>query len=77
MIQQLATLQGIGVQSGTVLVLEAFVREFANGKALGFYAGFAATPHSSGGTEREQGINKAGNRELRTLMVELAWPWQR
>ena len=38
MIQQLAGLQGIGVQSATVLVREAFVREFANGKALGSYA---------------------------------------
>jgi transposase len=77
MIQQLATLRGIGVQSATVLVREAFVREFANGKALGSYAGLAATPYSSGGTEREQGISKAGNRRLRTVMVELAWLWQR
>jgi transposase len=77
MIQQLATLRGIGVQSATVLVREAFVREFANGKALRSYAGLAATPYSSGGTEREQGISKAGNRRLRTVMVELAWLWQR
>jgi len=45
MIQQLATLRGIGVQSATVLVREAFVREFANGKALGSYAGLCATPY--------------------------------
>ncbi len=77
MIQQLAALRGIGVQSATVLVREAFVREFANGKALGSYAGLTATPYSSGGTEREQGISKAGNRRLRTVMVELAWLWQR
>ena len=77
MIQQLARLRGIGVQSATVLVREAFVREFANGKALGSYAGLAATPYSSGGVEREQGISKAGNRRLRTVMVELAWLWQR
>ncbi len=77
MIQQLATLRGIGVQSVTALVREAFVREFANGKALGSYAGLTATPYSSGGTEREQGISKAGNRRLRTVMVELAWLWQR
>src|SRR5271166_982535 len=77
MIQQLAGLRGIGVQSATVLVREAFVREFANGKALGSYAGLTATPFSSGGTEREQGINKAGNRRLRTVMIELAWLWQR
>jgi transposase len=77
MIQQLARLRGIGVQSATVLVREAFVREFANGKALGSYAGLAATPYSSGGVERELGISKAGNRRLRTVMVELAWLWQR
>jgi transposase len=77
MIQQLAKLRGIDVQSATVLVREAFVREFANGKALGSYAGLAATPYSSGGVEREQGIGKAGSRRLRTVMVELAWLWQR
>jgi transposase len=77
MIQQLATLRGVGVQTATVLVREGFVREFANGKALGSYAGLTATPYSSGGIEREQGIGKAGNARLRTVMVELAWLWQR
>jgi transposase len=77
MIQQLAKLRGVGVQTATVLVREGFVREFANGKALGSYAGLAATPYSSGGIEREQGIGKAGNARLRTVMVELAWLWQR
>jgi len=77
MIQQLAKLRGVGVQTATVLVREGFVREFANGKALGSYAGLTATPYSSGGIEREQGIGKAGNARLRTVMVELAWLWQR
>ena len=77
MIQQLASLRGIGVQSATVLVREAFVRHFSNGKALGSYAGLTSTPYSSGGIDREQGIGKAGNRRLRTMMVELAWLWQR
>jgi transposase len=77
MIQQLATLRGIGVQSATVLVREAFVRDFANGKALASYAGLSATPYSSGSVNREQGIGKAGNCRLRTVMVELAWLWQR
>jgi len=53
MIQQLAGLRAIGVQSATVLVREAFVREFANGKTLGSYAGLTPTPFSSGTTERE------------------------
>jgi transposase len=77
MIQQLVCLRGIGVQSATLLVREAFVRPFANGKALGAYAGLSPTPYSSGGTEREQGIGRAGNARLRTVLVELAWIWQR
>jgi len=77
MIQQLASLRGIGVQSATVLVREAFVRRFANGKALGSYAGLASSPYSSGGIDREQGIGKGGNRRVRTVMVELAWLWTR
>ncbi len=77
MIQQLTRLRGIGVQSATVLVREAFVRRFANGKALGSYAGLTSTPYSSGGIDRERRIGKAGNRRLRTVMVELAWLWQR
>ena len=51
------------------LVREAFVRRFANGKALGSYAGLASSPYSSGGIDREQGIGKAGNRRVRTVMV--------
>jgi transposase len=77
MIQQLAGLRGIGVQSATVLVREAFVRKFANGKTLGSYAGLTPTPFSSGAAQREQGIGKAGNPRLRTMMIELAWLWQR
>ena len=77
MIQQLTALRGIGVQSASVLVREAFVRRFANGKALGSYAGLASSPYSSGGIDREQGIGKAGNRRVRTVMVELAWLWTR
>jgi transposase len=77
MIRQLVRLRGIGLQSATLLVREAFVRPFANGKALGAYAGLSPTPYSSGGTEREQGIGRGGNARLRTVLVELAWIWQR
>ena len=75
MIQQLASLRGIGIQSATVLVREAFVRYFANGKALGSYAGLTSSRFNSGAIQREQG--KAANRRVRTVMVELAWLWTR
>jgi transposase len=36
-----------------------------------------ANSYSSGDSEREQGISKAGNRRVRTLMIELSWLWLR
>jgi transposase len=66
-------LRGVGVQTATVLVHEAFARSFRNARALGSYAGLTGTPYSSGNTQREQGISKDGNRRLRAAMVELAW----
>jgi transposase len=77
MIQQLARLRAVGWQTATVLVHEAFVRDFRNARALGSYAGLTGTPYNSGNTRREQGISKDGNRRLRAALVELAWMWLR
>ena len=77
MIRSLANLRSIGPDFATLLVREAFVREFRNRRALGGYVGLGGTPFSSGGSEREQGIGKDGNRRLRAAMVELAWMWLR
>lgn len=75
MIRTLATLQSIGPEFATLLVREAFVREFHNRRALGGYIGLGGTPFSSGGSTRDQGIGKDGNRRVRTGMIELAWLW--
>ena len=77
MIRSLTDLRSIGPDFATLLVREAFVREFRNRRALGGYVGLGGTPFSSGGSEREQGIGKDGNRRLRAAMVELAWMWLR
>jgi transposase len=77
MIRGLARLKGIGAELATVLVWEAYVRSFPNRKALGAYAGLTGTPFDSGDKRREQGIGKAGNRRLRSSLVELAWLWLR
>ena len=79
MIQQLATLRGIAVQSATVLVREAFLRDFANGKALASYAGLSATPYTRGSVNREQGIRQgrepsAQNRNGRASLALAALP---
>jgi len=61
-----------------VLVKEVFGwREFSNRRELASSLGLAPTPHASGNIEREQGISKAGNRRVRSLLVELAWNWLR
>ena len=52
-------------------------RDFRNQGQLGACAGLTPTPYASGETEREQGISKAGNRRVRSLMIELSWLWLR
>ena len=71
-------LKGIGLIGATVLVREFFGwREFRNRREVGSAAGLTGTPFDSGDSELEQGIDKAGNCRVRTLMVELAWNWLR
>ena len=77
MIRSLTDLRSIGPDVATLLVREAFVRQFRNRRALAGYVGLGGTPFSSGGSEREQGIGKDGNRRVRAAMVELAWMWLR
>ena len=73
----LAQLKGIGPELGSLIWLEALFRGFANRRQIAAYAGLAPSPWQSGGTDREQGISKTGNRRLRHAMVELAWLWLR
>ena len=77
MIRSLTDLRSIGPDVATLLVREAFVRQFRNRRALAGYVGLGGTPFSSGGSERDQGIGKDGNRRVRAAMVELAWMWLR
>jgi transposase len=78
MATSLMLLNAVGVNTATVLAYEFFSwREFKNGKQVGASAGMTGVPYDSGGTEREQGISKAGNRRVRALAIELAWMWLR
>ena len=62
MIRSLTDLRSIGADFATLLVREAFVRQFRNRRALAGYVGLGGTPFSSGGSEREQGIGKTSRR---------------
>lgn len=73
----LERIKGIGRHSACVLTAEIFHRDFANRKQLASYLGLTPTPRSSGDVERCAGIDKAGNKGARTLLVELAWNWLR
>ena len=74
----LAQLRGIGMRSGWVLAKELFGwRRFRNRREVAGCLGLTPSPYASGESETEQGISKAGNRRVRTLMVELAWSWLR
>jgi transposase len=73
----LIKLAGIGPITATALVAEVFHRRFQSRRRLASYLGLAPVPYASGGSERDQGIGKAGNQPARSLLVELAWGWLR
>ena len=73
---KLLRLKSLGIATVLTLGNEFFGwRNFRNRRQVGACAGLTGTPYDSGGQRREQGINKAGNRRVRYLMVEQAWRW--
>lgn len=76
LVAQLIRLRAIADKSAWVLVKELFGwREFGNRRDVAGCVGLAPTPYSSGDSDHEQGISKAGNRRVRALLVELSWGW--
>lgn len=71
----LMQLRGIGPDFANVLWSEGLYRHFGNRRELASYAGLAPTPWQSGTINREQGVSKAGNPRLRTVMVQISWFW--
>jgi transposase len=77
-VRRLLGLAGIGVNGAWLLVYEFFAwRKLQNRKQAGALVGLTGTPYQSGGSEREQGISKAGSKRMRKMLVELAWCWLR
>jgi transposase len=73
----LLQLKSLGSVFSASLVNEAFYKDFRNRRQVGSYFGLAPSPWQSGGTDREQGISKAGNPRARQKAIELAWLWVR
>jgi len=77
-VRQLLRLKGIGMNSAWLYVMEFFSwRGFHNRREVGSLAGLTPTPYQSGDSAKEQGINKAGNRQVRAMAIEIAWAWLR
>ena len=75
-VRRLMKLKGIGIKSAWLFGLEFFGwRTFANRRQVGALAGLTPTPYQSGDTNKELGLNKAGNRWIRSMIVEIAWGW--
>jgi transposase len=71
----LQRLKGVGPVFAATLTNEVFYKDFHNRREVAGYCGLAPSPWRSGGTDREQGISKAGNPRARHKAIELAWLW--
>jgi transposase len=77
-VAHLMRLRGIGLTSAWVFVMEYVGwRQFHNRKEVAALAGLTPMPYASGDSARDQGMSKAGNRRIRTLMIQIAWGWLR
>jgi transposase len=76
--RRLRELGAVAQESSFVFSAELFGwRTFANRRELAGAVGITGTPFQSGEADHEQGISKAGNRRMRTMLVEIAWCWLR
>ena len=70
--RKLTRLRAVGDSSAWTFSSELFSwRSFSNRKQVGSIAGLTGTPYDSGSVSREQGIDKAGNKRVRAVAVEL------
>ncbi len=77
-VRQLLKLKGIGENSAWLFTMEFFGwRDFRNRRQVGGLSGLSPTPYQSGDESRELGIDKAGNRSVRGMAIEIAWGWLR
>jgi transposase len=70
---RLLQLPGVGLITATTLLAAiGDISRFAQAKNLVGYAGFGARVHDSGQTHRTGRITKAGRRDIRAAMIEVA-----
>jgi transposase len=73
---RLVQLKGVATTSASVLIDEGLVwRAFQNRRQIGGLLGFAPVKYESGESSHDQGISRAGNNRLQSVMVQVAWSW--
>ena len=78
LVARLRALRGVGDVSAWLYATEFFSwRAFRNRRQVAGAAGLTPTGRSSGDTEQDLGISKAGSTLIRALAIELAWSWVR
>ena len=73
MVEQLATIRGLGLDTSDMLASELFFRQIPNRRALVRYGGLTGPPDESGQKRREKGLARAGNMRVRNGLIQLAW----
>jgi transposase len=73
MVQLLARVIGIGIETADMLVREVLSRILRDRRAVARYVGLTGSPDESGSKRREKGLSRAGNARVRRGMIQLAW----
>lgn len=76
-IKTLQKLCGVGPAGSMRFETEFNWRHFTNRRQVGAALGLVPQPYDSGQSHQDQGISKASNRRVRSLMIEMAWMWVR
>jgi transposase len=77
LVRGLQALRGVDLVTSVVLVAEiGDFKRFSTPRQLMAYLGLVPSEHSSGGTRRQGGITRTGNRHARWVLVEAAWNYR-
>lgn len=73
MVQLLARIVGVGIETADMLVREVLSRNLRDRRAVARYVGLTGAPDESGSKRREKGLAKSGNARARRGLIQLAW----
>jgi len=76
-VEGLMALRGVSVMAAMTILAElGDLSRFDSPRELMGYLGLIPSEHSSGGSRRQGGITRTGNRHVRRVLVEAAWNYR-